>query len=164
MRENLEVLAADIADDLRSIDRMKTEYDAYVRGVDLGNPTVYDKATIGYYLDNFYNACANIFRSIAVAFENHIDPVARHSSVLKRMKRDIPSVRPRVIDEELFRILDDLRAFRPVFRNEYSFELDWAPGASSARPRSCTQRSIIALLGNRRFGRNPRLWHPAIPA
>ena len=50
MRENLEVLAADIADDLHSIDRMKTEYDAYVRGVDLGNPTVYEKATIGYYL------------------------------------------------------------------------------------------------------------------
>ena len=31
-----------------------------------------------------------------------------------------------MIDEELFRILDDFRAFRHVFRNAYSFELDWA--------------------------------------
>lgn len=126
MREKLELLAADIADDLRSIDRMKSEYDAYIHGVDLGNPSVYDKATIGYYLHNFYNACESIFRSIAVAFENQVDPITWHSSVLKRMKLDIPAVRPRVIDEELFRILDDFRAFRHVFRNAYSFELDWA--------------------------------------
>ena len=96
MRERLEVLAADIADDLRSIDRMKTEYDTYVREVDLGNPTVYERATIGYYLHNFYNACESIFRSIAVAFENQVDPITSHASALKRMKLDIPSVRPRV--------------------------------------------------------------------
>ena len=96
MKERLEVLAADIADDLCSIDRMKTEYDAFVRGVDLGNPTVYERATIGYYLHNFYNACESIFRSIAVAFENQVDPITSHASALKRMKLDIPSVRPRV--------------------------------------------------------------------
>ena len=49
MRESVELLIADIDDDLRSIGRMKAEYDAYVTGVDWENPTVYERATIGYY-------------------------------------------------------------------------------------------------------------------
>jgi len=121
-----ELLIADISDDLKSMDRMKAEYDIFVSDVDWESPSVYEKATVGYYLHNFYNACESIFRSIATAFENQIDSAAWHASVLKRMKLDIPSVRPPVISEELYRLLDDFRAFRHVFRNAYSFELDWA--------------------------------------
>lgn len=126
MNGRVELLIADIADDLKSIDRMKAEYDAFVADVDWESPSVYEKATVGYYLHNFYNACESIFRSVARAFENQIDSAAWHASVLKRMKLDIPSVRPPVISEELYRLLDDFRAFRHVFRNAYSFELDWA--------------------------------------
>ena len=126
MRENVELLIADVMDDLKSIDRMKAEYDTFVADVEWENPSVYEMATIGYYLHNFYNACESIFRSVAGAFENQIDGVAWPSSILKRMKLDIPSVRPRVISDELYSLLDDFRAFRHVFRNAYSFELDWA--------------------------------------
>jgi len=108
MRERLELLAADIADDLRSIDRMKSEYDAYVRGVDMGSPSVYEKATIGYYLHNFYNACENIFRSIAAAFENQIDPITWHSSVLKRMK----------LDAAIEQLKQSVQGFLPTLRKE----------------------------------------------
>jgi hypothetical protein len=41
------------------------------------------------------------------------------------MKLEIEHCRPAVIDEELYRLLEDLRGFRHVFRNGYSFELDW---------------------------------------
>jgi hypothetical protein len=126
MKENVELLVADIRDDLKSIDRMKAEYDTFVAAADWENPSVYDKATIGYYLHNFYNACESIFRTIAAAFENQIDAVTWHWSILKRMKLELPTVRPPAISEELYRILDDFRAFRHVFRNAYSFELDWA--------------------------------------
>jgi len=34
-------------------------------------------------------------------------------------------VRPAVIDDALYRLLDDFRGFRHVFRNTYGFKLDW---------------------------------------
>ena len=41
------------------------------------------------------------------------------------MKMEISGYRPRVIDDELYRLLDDFRAFRHKFRHTYGFELDW---------------------------------------
>ena len=41
------------------------------------------------------------------------------------MKISIEGYRPRVIDDALFILLDDFRAFRHKFRHSYSFELDW---------------------------------------
>jgi hypothetical protein len=41
------------------------------------------------------------------------------------MRLEIDGFRPAVIDDELYRLLDDFRGFRHVFRSAYSFELDW---------------------------------------
>jgi len=41
------------------------------------------------------------------------------------MKLEVPGFRPRVIDDSLYRLLDDFRAFRHKFRHSYAFELDW---------------------------------------
>jgi hypothetical protein len=86
------------------------------------NPT---RAAIGYYLHNFYNGCENIFRSIAQSFENNIEADQWHRELLMRMTLDIQGIRPAVIDEQLYMLLDDFRGFRHAFRNCYSFELDW---------------------------------------
>ena len=37
----------------------------------------------------------------------------------------IAGYRPALIDEELYRLLDDFRGFRHTFRHAYAFELDW---------------------------------------
>jgi len=41
------------------------------------------------------------------------------------MNLEISGFRPKVIDEELYRLLDDFRAFRHKFRHSSAFELDW---------------------------------------
>ena len=41
------------------------------------------------------------------------------------MNLEIPGIRPKLIDDELYRLFDDFRAFRHKFRHLYSFELDW---------------------------------------
>lgn len=41
------------------------------------------------------------------------------------MKLEVAGFRPRVIDDELHRILDDFRGFRHKFRHSYTYELDW---------------------------------------
>ena len=67
----------------------------------------------------------SVFSSIARFFENGLGPQSWHRDLLKRMNLEINGFRPKLIDEALYRLLDDFRAFRHKFRHLYSFELDW---------------------------------------
>ena len=127
MKYNLELLKADIEDELQKIrllEKLFVEAEAKL-GLPPEDVGFYDRAAIGFFLHNFYNGCENIFRSIARFFENDLGPQTWHSDLLKRMKLSIEGYRPAVIDDELYRLLEDFRGFRHVFRHSYSFELDW---------------------------------------
>jgi hypothetical protein len=127
MKPNVALLKADIRDELDKIARLSQEFRKI--GPKLNEPPervpFYDRAAIGYYLHNFYNGCEAIFRSVARFFENDPSAESWHSDLLKRMKLTLPGYRPAVIDEPLFSLLDDFRAFRHVYRRAYTFELDW---------------------------------------
>ena len=127
MKYGLELLKADIEDELHNIGRLEQAFAQAQSKLDLPPEDVggYDRAAIGYFLHNFYNGCENIFRAIARFFENDLGPETWHSDLLKRMKLDVEDYRPAVIDEELYLLLEDFRGFRHVFRHSYSFELDW---------------------------------------
>lgn len=127
MAYNIELLKADIADELAKIDLVAQEFRRVEDKLDLPPDRVpnYDRGAVGYLLHNFYNGCENIFRSIARFFENDLGPSTWHKDLLKRMKMEISGYRPSVIDKELYRLLDDFRAFRHKFRHTYGFELDW---------------------------------------
>ncbi|EFK11263.1 putative toxin-antitoxin system, antitoxin component [delta proteobacterium NaphS2] len=127
MKYNLELLKADVQDELAKIEKLAGDFRSIENKLDLSEDVLpyYDCAAIGYYLHSFYNGCENIFRSVARFFENDLGADSWHSDLLKRMKLSIPGYRPAVIDEELYRLLNDFRAFRHIFRHSYSFELDW---------------------------------------
>lgn len=148
MKYNLELLKADVLDELKKLERLKQEFSAVATMVDESpeDMPLYDRSAIGYYLHGFYNGCENIFRSIARFFENDLGPDTWHSDLLKRMKLVIPGFRPAVIDEELFTLLDDFRAFRHKFRHSYTFELDWE------------KEQLVA----RKFHHTARLFHQQI--
>jgi len=125
MKEKLELLISNLRDDLANIEKLKSEYDFFIMSIGDKGPDIYQKAVIGYYLHNFYNACENIFLNIAKTFENNIDPQEWHKCILKRMKLEIEDIRPAVISDPLHKALDDFRAFRHIFRHVYFYELDW---------------------------------------
>lgn len=127
MKYNLELLKADIYDELGKLERLEQEFSKVEKMIDLSAEKVsyIDRGAIGYLLHNFYNGCENIFRSIARFFENDLEPQDWHKDLLKRMNLEISGFRPKVIDKELYRLLDDFRAFRHKFRHSYAFELDW---------------------------------------
>lgn len=127
MKYNLELLKADIQDELAKIERLVQDFGAIAPKLDLPAAQVsrYDRGAIGYYLHNFYNGCENIFRAISRFFEGDLGPQTWHADLLKRMKLAIEQYRPAVIDEALFLILEDFRGFRHLYRHSYSFELDW---------------------------------------
>ncbi|MEX2534769.1 MAG: hypothetical protein WD273_04135 [Trueperaceae bacterium] len=124
---NIELLEADIRDQLVKIARLEKDFVAAEVLMNRSADEVgfYDRAAIGYYMHSFYNGCENIFRSIASFFENELEPDSWHSDLLRRMKLEIPGYRPAVINDELYLLLEDFRGFRHVFRHSYTFELDW---------------------------------------
>lgn len=127
MRHNVELLKADVRDELGKLQRLAGELREATARVPLSSPAVpnYDRAAIGYLLHNFYNGGENVFRTVARFFENDLEGDAWHRHLLRRMQLEIPGFRPRVIEESLFRLLDEFRGFRHRFRHCYSFELDW---------------------------------------
>jgi hypothetical protein len=124
---NIELLKADVADQLQKVSRLEEEFGKVERL--LSDPAdavdFYDRAAVGYYLHSFYNGCENVFRSIAAFFENDLDSDSWHADLLRRMTLDIEGYRPRVIDQDLYLLLQDFKGFRHVFRHTYAFELDW---------------------------------------
>jgi len=127
MKHNLEFLKADIQDELKKLELLKSEFQKISDQIlkEVKQIPYYDRAAVGYYLHNFYNGCESIFTSIAGFFENDLGDRSWHRDLLKRMKLEISGYRPAVIDEKLFQILNDFRAFRHKFRHAYAFELDW---------------------------------------
>ncbi len=79
---------------------------------------------IAYRLHSLYSAFENIFRNIATAFENQLDPVGWDRQLLQRMRLDLLPIRPAVIDDKAYGSLDEMLRFRHVFLTMYGIELD----------------------------------------
>jgi len=72
----------------------------------------------------FYTAIEDLLKQVAKSFENHIQDLAIfHKELLVRLHTAIPSIRPRLLSEESFRLLDKIRAFRHFIRHAYDCEL-----------------------------------------
>lgn len=76
-------------------------------------------------LHGLYSGLERIFAQIA---ENLDDDLPQgedwHKLLLAQMKSEIPGIRPAVISNEMWEVLDDLRKFRHVVRNVYTHHLD----------------------------------------
>ena len=82
--------------------------------------------SLAYKLHNLYCAFEDLFKIVARHFENSVEDIARyHKELLKRMSFTIEGVRPELLSEETFRLLDELRMFRHVFRHAYAYDLQY---------------------------------------
>jgi len=113
-------LKAEIAADLKAIAEIYdalTEYDTRLTG---------DERVIvlAYYLHNLYCAFESIFQRVASVFGNQIaDRSGWHAGLLRRMTLDIEGVRPRLLSDQSYDCLDELRRFRHLFRSAYRMRL-----------------------------------------
>lgn len=81
--------------------------------------------SLAYQLHNLYCAFEDLFKIVADYFENSVEDTARfHSELLKRMTMPIEGIRPALLNVEIYKMLDNLRAFRHFFRHAYSYELE----------------------------------------
>ena len=80
---------------------------------------------LAYKLHNLYSTYEVMFKLIARFFENQIEDISLyHSALISRMRIEIEGVRPSILSDKSYKMLDELRGFRHVFRHAYSYELD----------------------------------------
>jgi hypothetical protein len=88
-------------------------------------PTEIELSALAATLHSFYTGVENIFKRVAVELDG--EPVrgeAWHRELLLRMKTPTAH-RPALLTAELHDTLNEYLRFRHVFRNAYSFDLDW---------------------------------------
>jgi hypothetical protein len=125
MEERLRVFVAELDSQWGEIDKLHSSVDnkSALLKSDLKNEDLTN--SLAYKLHNLYSAYEDLFKLIARFFENQIQDLAGyHSGLINRMKIHIEGVRPSLLSEESFKIIDELRGFRHVFRHAYSYELD----------------------------------------
>jgi len=83
--------------------------------------------SVAYQIHNLYSAVEDLLELVAAHFENNIaDPSRWHSELLFRMTRKVAGVRPALLSEESYRILNGLRSFRHFFRHAYNAPIEYA--------------------------------------
>ena len=88
-------------------------------------PTEIELSALAATLHSFYTGVENIFKRVALELDG--TPVrgdAWHRELLMRMKT-ATAHHPALLSEELYETLNEYLRFRHVFRNAYSFDLDW---------------------------------------
>ena len=79
--------------------------------------------SMAYQIHNLYGAYEELFETAANFFENQIEGARYHADLLRRMKIRIEGMRPNLLSESTYRLLDELRRFRHFFRHAYGVEL-----------------------------------------
>ena len=82
--------------------------------------------SVAYHIHNLYSAVEELLKIVATYFENNITETAKfHIALLTRMTQNIPVIRPALISQETFLILNSLRGFRHFFRHAYGTPIEY---------------------------------------
>jgi hypothetical protein len=121
MDAQIRTLKANIQADLRAIADIYAALSRY----DTVTADEERLVVVAYHLHNLYCAFESIFQRIAEVFGNQISERAGwHADLLRRMTLDIEGLRPRLLSDEAYDALDELRRFRHLFRSAYRLRLD----------------------------------------
>ncbi len=117
------VLRVDIETQMTQLEEIYEKLEQRAQDMEADDPARLE--SIAYQIHNLYNAVEDLLKIVAAHFENHIADADRwHSALLKRMAQMIPALRPALLSETTFRLLDSLRSFRHFFRHAYSADID----------------------------------------
>ena len=107
--------------------------------------------SMAYQIHNLYSAFEQLFETVVHFFENRIEEQRYHVDLLRRMRLEIEGIRPVLVSDEAYILLDELRRFRHFFRHAYTADLkpenlvDLLSKAERLRP--VHRRDVAEFLG-----------------
>lgn len=143
------VLMAELARDQATIEALGAEFRRASGRIASGARDSLDYAALGYTIHNIYGLMENSFLRIAKTFENHIEGDRWHRDLVQRMTIQVEGMRPALLDSDAALLVDELRAFRHIFRNIYQTRLD--PERVMAVARTCEKAMDAFGAATERF-------------
>lgn len=123
-KDDVTLLIADITTQMSFVKTALETLEDRLQGVQPDDPVRLE--SIAYQLHNLYNAVEDLLKLVAAHFENHIaDPARWHSELLYRMSQDITDIRPALLSDKSYRLLNGLRGFRHFFRHAYNVPIEF---------------------------------------
>jgi hypothetical protein len=122
--------AAEIAGEIVSQIRVLTELHDYLQQILIDDVSHEGKSrknglVVAGLLENYYTAAETVMFRIAQAFGNSIDGERWHADLLYRLNIEVDGIRPRLLTDDSYSDLDELRRFRHFKRYYYRIEYDW---------------------------------------
>ncbi|MGA1791494.1 MAG: hypothetical protein ACMUIM_08405 [bacterium] len=117
-------LVSELENDIAILDELMGKYNQVNHKIRHIDPDEFDWASLGYTIHNIYNLLENYFLRVSKFFENDLDHVFWHKELINRMTLEIKDIRPRLFDRKIAYKINELRAFRHIFRYIYQSELD----------------------------------------
>jgi hypothetical protein len=122
--ERMRTLKAELLADMHVLEELEGKYRLIHAKLAAIDPDEFDYVALAYTIVNLYNLMENYCLRIAKCFENNVDKLTWHRDLIKRMSLEIDGIRPALLDGKDVPMIDELRAFRHVFRHIYQSELD----------------------------------------
>jgi hypothetical protein len=118
------ILTAEVNAQMVLIEAIYIQLEARALGL-----TAEDEASLeslAYQIHNLYNAVEDLLKLLATRFENQITDTAQwHSALLRRMTQAVNGMRPAVLSEESYALLNGLRSFWHFFRHAYGVSIEY---------------------------------------
>lgn len=106
----------------KSIERAEN---AWEKATTSSDESYYDSCVLNLY--HTYHGLEKIFKQIAQNIDETIPEGKNHCrELLKQMRYEVEGIRPSLISDELYTLLDEFRSFRHIIRNVYAFNYDVA--------------------------------------
>lgn len=124
-KAGLTLLVSDVRAQMDVIEVIYDKLDVRAAGLQPDDEIQLESAA--YQLHNLYNAVEDLFQLVAAHFENQIEVTGRwHTELLRRMNQDIEGLRPALLSDESYVLLNGLRSFRHFFRHAYAAPIEYA--------------------------------------
>lgn len=121
----LALLQADITSQVALIDTIFARLQERAHDLQPNNEAQLE--SVAFQLHNLYGAVEELCKIVAGHFENQVTDVSRwHLELLRRMAQPIPGVRPALLSQDSFLLLNGLRSFRHFFRHAYASPIEFA--------------------------------------
>lgn len=119
------ILRAEVEAQMALIESIQQKIE--VRSLDLTPEDEVRMESLAYQIHNLYNAIEDLFKIIATAFENQIKETGQwHTALLNRMMQAIPGMRPALVSQDTYILLNGLKGFRHFFRHAYGVPIEYA--------------------------------------
>jgi uncharacterized protein YutE (UPF0331/DUF86 family) len=120
-RDQVAGLAAELNAQIRLIERVQERLESRVN---LGFDSPAQLDSIAYQIHNVYCAAEDLLKLVAQAFENSVSGAEWHRSILLRLSQPVQGIRPALLSEETFDVMNRLRGFRHFIRHAYGADIE----------------------------------------